>query len=80
MTRHSSGGTTLKYAVNTQSFNFVSLRGSILRNAMYNNDNNKGKYGSFPDPFEPFSKKISKSYGLKYAKSIEKQQLHKFEK
>ncbi len=40
---------------------------------MYNNDNNKGKYGSFPDPFAPFSKKISKSYGLKYAKSIEKQ-------
>lgn len=40
---------------------------------MYNNDNNKGKYGSFPDPFAPFPKKMSKAYGLKYAKSIEKQ-------
>lgn len=39
---------------------------------MYDN-NNKGKYGNFPDPFAHYSKKISKSYGLKYAKAIEKQ-------
>jgi len=40
---------------------------------MYNNDNDKGKYGNFPDPFAHYSKKISKGYGLKYAKAVEKQ-------
>ena len=39
---------------------------------MYEN-NNKGKYGNFPDPFAHYSRKISKSYGIKYAKAIEKQ-------
>jgi hypothetical protein len=33
----------------------------------------KGKYGNFPDPFSDYSKKVSKAYGLKYAKAIEKQ-------
>ena len=42
---------------------------------MYNN-NNRGKYGNFPDPFAHYAKKISKSYGLKYAKAIEKQWGH----
>lgn len=42
---------------------------------MYDNKN-KGKYGNFPDPFAHHSKKISKSYGLKYAKAIEKQWGH----
>lgn len=36
----------------------------------------KGKYGNFPDPFAHNSKKTSKSYGLKYAKAIEKQWGH----
>jgi len=40
---------------------------------MYSNDNDQGKYGNFPDPFAPYSKKTSKSYGIKYAKAIEKQ-------
>ena len=39
---------------------------------MYENKNS-GKYGNFPDPFAHYSKKVSKSYGLKYAKAIEKQ-------
>ena len=43
---------------------------------MYNNDNDKGKYGNFPDPFAHYSKKTSKSYGIKYAKAIEKQWGH----
>ena len=42
---------------------------------MYNN-NDQGKYGNFPDPFAHYSKKISKGYGLKYAKAIEKQWGH----
>lgn len=42
---------------------------------MYDNKN-KGKYGNFPDPFAHHSKKTSKSYGLKYAKAIEKQWGH----
>ena len=40
---------------------------------MYSNDNDKGKYGNFPDPFSPHKQKSSKAYGLKYAKAIEKQ-------
>jgi hypothetical protein len=40
---------------------------------MYDNNNNKGKYGNFPDPFAHYSKKTSKSYGIKYAQAIEKQ-------
>lgn len=40
---------------------------------MYNNDNDKGKYGNFPDPFSHYSSKLTKAYGLKYAKAIEKQ-------
>ena len=40
---------------------------------MYSNDNDKGKYGNFPDPFLPHKQKSSKAYGLKYAKAIEKQ-------
>ena len=40
---------------------------------MYNDNNDKGKYGNFPDPFAHYGKKITKSYGLKYAKAIEKQ-------
>jgi hypothetical protein len=39
---------------------------------MYDKDN-KGNYGNFPDPFSDYSKKTTKSYGLKYAKAIEKQ-------
>ena len=39
------------------AFNFVYLRGSILRNAMYNNNNDKGKYGNFPDPFAHYTVK-----------------------
>ena len=42
---------------------------------MYEN-NNKGKYGNFPDPFAPHPKKSSKKYGLDYAKAIEKQWGH----
>ena len=49
------------------------MQGSILRKAMYNDNNNKGKYGNFPDPFAAHAKKTSKSYGIKYAKAIEKQ-------
>jgi hypothetical protein len=40
---------------------------------MYDKNNEKGKYGNFPDPFADYGKKTSKSYGLKYAKAIEKQ-------
>ncbi len=40
---------------------------------MYENDNDKGKYGNFPDPFAEYAVKTNKSYGLKYAKAIEKQ-------
>ena len=40
---------------------------------MYNKDNDKSKYGNFPDPFAHYSKKVSKAYGIKYAKAIEKQ-------
>ena len=40
---------------------------------MYDNNNEQGKYGNFPDPFSPHKQKTSKSYGLKYAKAIEKQ-------
>jgi len=40
---------------------------------MYDNNNDKGKYGNFPDPFAPHVQKTSKSYGMKYAKAIEKQ-------
>jgi len=40
---------------------------------MYDNNNDKGKYGNFPDPFAHYSKKTSKSYGIKYAQAIEKQ-------
>ena len=40
---------------------------------MYDNNNDKGKYGNFPDPFAHYGKKTTKSYGLKYAKAIEKQ-------
>lgn len=40
---------------------------------MYNNNNEQGKYGNFPDPFADFGKKLSKSYGLKFAKAIESQ-------
>lgn len=40
---------------------------------MYDNNNDKGKYGNFPDPFAPHAQKTSKSYGMKYAKAIEKQ-------
>ena len=43
---------------------------------MYDNNNDKGKYGNFPDPFAHYSKKTSKSYGLKYAQAIEKQWGH----
>lgn len=43
---------------------------------MYNNDNDKGKYGNFPDPFAHYSVKTSKSYGMKYAQAIEKQWGH----
>ena len=40
---------------------------------MYNNNNEQGKYGNFPDPFAHYGKKSTKAYGLKYAKAIEKQ-------
>lgn len=40
---------------------------------MYDNNNDRGKYGNFPDPFAHYSKKTSKSYGIKYAQAIEKQ-------
>jgi len=40
---------------------------------MYNNNNEQGKYGNFPDPFAHYGKKSTKTYGLKYAKAIEKQ-------
>ena len=40
---------------------------------MYDNNNDKGKYGNFPDPFSHYSVKTKKSYGLKYAQAIEKQ-------
>ena len=40
---------------------------------MYNNDNDKGKYGNFPDPFAHYTVKSDPKYGLKYAKAIEKQ-------
>ena len=40
---------------------------------MYNNNNEQGKYGNFPDPFAHYGKKSNKAYGLKYAKAIEKQ-------
>lgn len=40
---------------------------------MYNKDNEKGKYGNFPDPFSHYSKKVKKAYGIRYAKAIEKQ-------
>jgi len=40
---------------------------------MYNKDNDKSKYGNFPDPFAHYSKKVLKAYGIKYAKAIEKQ-------
>jgi hypothetical protein len=40
---------------------------------MYENDNDKGKYGNFPDPFAKYAVKTNRSYGLKYAKAIEKQ-------
>ena len=40
---------------------------------MYNKDNEQGKYGNFPDPFAPHGQKSSKSYGIKFAKAIEKQ-------
>ena len=43
---------------------------------MYDNKNEKGKFGNFPDPFAPHQQKSSKSYGLKYAKAIEKQWGH----
>lgn len=42
---------------------------------MYEN-NNKGKFGNFPDPFAHYSQKTTKAYGLKYAKAIEKQWGH----
>ena len=32
--------------------------------------NDKGKYGNFPDPTAQSIEKMSKSYGLKYAKAI----------
>lgn len=38
-----------------------------------NNDNDKGKYGNFPDPFAPHGLKSSKPYGMKFAKAVEKQ-------
>ena len=40
---------------------------------MYNKDNDKSKYGNFPDPFAHYSKKSSKAYGIQYARAIEKQ-------
>lgn len=40
---------------------------------MYDNNNDRGKYGNFPDPLAHYSKKTSKSYGIKYAQAIEKQ-------
>ena len=40
---------------------------------MYDNNNDKGKYGNFPDPFADYGKKVSKAYGIKFAKAIEKQ-------
>lgn len=40
---------------------------------MYDNNNDKGKYGNFPDPFADYGKKVSNKYGLKFAKAIEKQ-------
>jgi hypothetical protein len=43
---------------------------------MYDNNNDKGKYGNFPDPFAHYSRKTTKSYGIKYAKAIEKQWGH----
>ena len=43
---------------------------------MYENENNQGKYGNFPDPFAKYAVKTTKSYGLKYAKAIEKQWGH----
>ena len=43
---------------------------------MYDNKNDKGKYGNFPDPFAHYGQKSSKAYGLKYAKAIEKQWGH----
>jgi hypothetical protein len=43
---------------------------------MYDNKNEQGKYGNFPDPFAPHGQKTSKAYGIKYAKAIEKQWGH----
>ena len=43
---------------------------------MYNDNNDKGKYGNFPDPFAHYSAKTNKSYGIKYAQAIEKQWGH----
>lgn len=43
---------------------------------MYNDNNDKGKYGNFPDPFAHYSVKTNKSYGIKYAQAIEKQWGH----
>ena len=43
---------------------------------MYDNKNEQGKYGNFPDPFAPHGQKASKAYGIKYAKAIEKQWGH----
>ena len=43
---------------------------------MYNENNDKGKYGNFPDPFAQNRIKASVPYGLKYAKAIEKQWGH----
>ena len=43
---------------------------------MYDNKNEQGKFGNFPDPFAPHNQKSSKAYGIKYAKAIEKQWGH----
>ena len=41
---------------------------------MYNKDNEQGKYGKFSQThFAPHGQKSSKSYGIKFAKAIEKQ-------
>jgi hypothetical protein len=43
---------------------------------MYDNKNETGKFGNFPDPFALSSRKKTKNYGLKYVKAIEKQWGH----
>jgi len=40
---------------------------------MYDNNDDQGKYGNFPDPFAHHLLKVGDKYGIKYAKAIEKQ-------